>query len=126
MDNNNKNDVISIDSEIIETVIGAGTKFKGGVKTDKTILIDGVFEGTIDSTALVIVSEVGKFKGTMNCRILQIYGQGEGQITCSELCKFSGKGKFSGDLVTKDLVTVEGSVLDGTIKMTPAKDEMRF
>ena len=56
-------DSVSIDSEIIETIIGLNTKFKGSVKTDKIIRIDGEFEGDITSTAKVIISETGKFNG---------------------------------------------------------------
>ena len=50
---------VSISSETIETVIGSQTRFKGNVKTDKPIRIDGIFEGDIDSTNLVLISESG-------------------------------------------------------------------
>ena len=114
---NMTNGSISIDSEIIETVIGANTKFKGQVKTDKVIRIDGDFEGTIDSTSLVIISEIGKFKGDLKCHTCQLFGHGEGTAVCSELFKFASTGVFTGEVETKNIVLVEGSLLDGTIKM---------
>jgi len=117
MANDNYTNSVDIDSEVIETVIGADTKFKGTVKTGKTIRIDGYFEGEIDSDNLVIVSEIGKFKGNLKCNTLYLDGHGEGEATCTELCKFAPIGSFSGDIATKNIVLVEGSILDGNIKM---------
>lgn len=114
---NMTNDSISIDSEIIETVIGANTKFKGQVSTDKVIRIDGYFEGTIESTSLVIISEIGSFKGDLKCHTCQLFGRGEGTAVCSELFKFASTGVFTGDVETRNIVLVENSVLDGNIKM---------
>ena len=115
---NTTNGIISIDSEIIETVIGANTRFKGTVATDKVIRIDGEFEGTIESTSDIIISEIGKFKGDLKCRTLQLLGQGEGTAVCSELMQFAATGKFTGDVETKNILTVEGSILDGSLKMS--------
>ena len=53
MANGYNNDSISIDSELIETIIGLNTKFKGSVKTDKVLRIDGEFEGEIESTTVM-------------------------------------------------------------------------
>ena len=111
------NNTVSISSQTIETVIGAQTKFKGNVRTDKPLRIDGYFEGNIDSTNLVIISECGVFKGTLNCGELQLMGSGEGKTNCAGLLQFAATGKSIGDVVTKSLITVPGSVLHGTCKM---------
>ena len=108
---------VSISSETIETIIGAQTKFKGNVKTEKPLRIDGYYEGDIDSTNLVIISECGTFKGNLNCRELQLVGNGEGKVNCSELLQFAASGKFVGDVITKSIITVPGSILHGTCKM---------
>jgi len=108
---------VSISSETIETVIGSQTRFKGNVKTDKPLRIDGYFEGDIESTNLVIISKCGEFKGNINCGELQLTGSGEGKVNCSGLLQFAETGKFVGDVVTKSLITVPGSVLHGTCKM---------
>ena len=110
-------DSVSIDSEIIETIIGLNTKFKGSVKTDKIIRIDGEFEGDITSTAKVIISETGKFKGEIKCTELVLDGHAEGKAECSEFLKIAAIGVFTGDVAAKNLIMVEGSVLDGTLKM---------
>lgn len=108
---------VDIDSEVIETIIGADTKFKGFVKTDKPVRIDGYFEGDIESGSTVLVSEIGKFKGTIKCHTLLLNGHAEGEAVCNELAKFAPIGVFTGNLATKNIILVEGSLLDGNIKM---------
>ena len=108
---------VSISSETIETIIGSQTRFKGNVKTDKPLKIDGYFEGTIESTNLVIISETGEFKGDLSCRELQLVGSGDGKVNCSELIQFANTGKFVGDVITRSIITVPGSILHGTCKM---------
>lgn len=109
---------VDIDSEIIETIIGADTQFKGTINTSKVIRIDGQFEGEINSDNLVVVSECGTVKGTIKCATLQLDGHGEGEANCTELMKFAPCASFSGDVTTKNIVLVEGSILDGDIKMS--------
>ena len=111
------NNSVDMDSEVVETIIGADTKFKGSVKTDKPVRIDGYYEGDIDSTSTVIISQIGTFKGTVKCNTMLLDGHAEGNATCTELCKFAPIGVFTGDLATKNIVLVEGSLLDGSIKM---------
>ena len=107
----------TVNSLIIETSIGEETVFKGNIATAKPIRIDGTYEGEIDSTDIVIISETGKFKGTLKCRELQISGYGEGSATCSELMEFAPTGAFKGDIVTKHIVTCKNTVINGTLKM---------
>ena len=107
----------SIDSVIIETAIGVDTVFKGSIKTNKPIRIDGHYEGEIDSDNLIIITETGFFSGTLNCRELQLQGHGEGEATCTDLMQFSATGSFKGNVATKDIILVRGSQLDGQIDM---------
>ena len=113
-DNSN---MVSLSSEIIETVIGAQTKFKGNVRTEKPIRIDGYFEGDIDSNNLVVVSECGTVKGNIKCAELQLKGTGEGTAQCSSLMQFAETGRFAGDITVRSLITVAGSMLNGKIEM---------
>ena len=117
-DNSN---MVSLSSEVIETVIGAQTKFKGNVRTEKPIRIDGYFEGDIDSTNLVVISECGTVKGNIKCSELQLKGTGEGTAQCSSLMQFAETGRFAGDITVRSLITVAGSVFNGRCKMVDAE-----
>jgi len=111
----------SISTETIETVISAKTTFKGNVKTENPIRIDGVYEGEIDSTSLIVVSETGSLSGNIRCREMQLCGHGKGTLYCSQLLDIKAGAVFEGDVTTKNLVTVEGSVIDGNCSMLKMK-----
>ena len=111
-------ETVSLSSEIVETIIGAQTKFKGNVQTDKPIRIDGIFEGDIDSTNLVLISETGIFKGNIKCSEFQLLGKAEGTAECKTLMQFAATGRFDGDIVTASLITVPGSIFNGNCRMT--------
>ena len=113
-----ENDTVSISTTaVVETVVGAQTKFKGTVNTDKPIRIDGVFEGEIISTDDVFISECGFLNGTVSCKNFHLVGKAEGKITCSELMEFTPIGVFKGDIETKDLIVVKGSKFEGNCKI---------
>ncbi len=99
----------------METVIGAQTKFKGTVTTDKPIKIDGYFEGTIDTTSTVNISETGEVNGTIKCHDFNLIGRGKGNVICTNLTQIAPGGYFEGDITTADLITVKGSVINGKI-----------
>lgn len=113
MDNNS----VSISSDVYETIIGQKTTFKGTVNTDKLIRIEGVYEGTIESTGTVIISETGKFDGILNCKDLELLGQATGNVKCTDTFKFALTGKFKGDAVTANIDIHPGSDFDGTLKI---------
>ena len=109
--------MVSLSSEVIETVIGGQTRFKGNVKTNKPIRIDGVFEGDIDSTNLVLVTEGGRVKGNIKCSELQLKGTGEGTANCTQLMQFASTGSYSGDITVGSLITVPGAFFNGSCRM---------
>ena len=115
------NDRVSISSDVAVTIIGANTQFKGNIVTHTPIYIDGYFEGNIESDDIVEVSELGSFKANINCRKLLLKGTGDGKVNCTELMQFTSTGVFSGDVVTRDLIVIEGSLLDGTCTMKSAR-----
>ena len=111
------NDRVSISSDVAVTVIGANTQFKGNITTHTPVYIDGYFEGVIDSDDVVEVSEQGSFKGNIGCSKLLLKGTGDGKVTCTDLLQFTSTGVFTGDITTRDLIIVEGSLMDGTCTM---------
>ena len=108
----------NIDSNVIETVIGPKTKFEGSVNTDKPIKIEGHFEGTIDSTNIVIVEESAYFNGKIICKELDLIGEVNGEVKCSEVLKFAIGGKFKGDAIVANVDIHPGADFDGTLKIT--------
>ena len=107
----------SVDSTLVETTVGADTVFKGAINTNKPIRIDGHYEGSIDSSDLIIITQSGFFNGDLRCRELQLQGKGQGTAICMELMQLSDTGAFKGKIATKDIILVKGSQIDGEIDM---------
>ncbi len=108
---------VSISSDVSETIIGPKTRFKGTVNTDKPIRIEGLYEGTIESSSTVTVAESGTFDGTCNCKCFELQGKANGKVNCSDVLKFAVTGKFTGDAVTANVDIHPGSDFDGTLKI---------
>ena len=110
-------DSVSINSAVIETVIGPKTKFKGSVNTDKPIKIQGKFEGTIESSNIVVVEETGYFEGTADCREMDLVGEVNGKVLCSDVLKFADGGKFRGEAIVANIDIHPGADYDGSLKI---------
>ena len=111
----NNNEMISISSKGSDTVIGAQTYFKGTVKTDKPIRIDGTFEGEIDTTDDVVISKGAKFDGVLKCRVLNVFGSCNGTLDCQDLCDVKTEAILSGELTTSNLLSVRGSIVKAKV-----------
>lgn len=110
-------DNVSINSAVIETVIGPKTQFKGSVNTDKPIKIQGKFEGTIESSNVVVVEETGYFEGTADCREMDLAGEVNGKVLCSDVLKFTDGGKFRGEAIVANIDINPGADYDGQLKI---------
>lgn len=109
--NNNKQfDAANINGA---TIIAAGTKLKGELKSKCHIHIDGEFDGEINSENSVLIGKngnvignisaqrvivSGKFNGSIDSEFIEILSNGrvDGTIVCDELC-IEKKGVFVGD-----------------------------
>lgn len=114
---NQVEETVTIVSAPAETVISAGTTFKGTIDTDKPVTVEGMFEGEIKSTGIVTVSEGGAIKATVECERLLMHGTGEGSINCTGLVEFGTTGSFVGDVTTRDIVMGAGAKLEGQCKI---------
>ena len=111
---------ITVSSDVAETIIGSETKYKGTVTTSKTIRIDGLFEGEIQSEGDVIVGETGVFKGTIACKTLFNSGVINGNLTVEDKLECTSIGIVKGDITIKELVLAKGAIFDGTCSMSKA------
>jgi cytoskeletal protein CcmA (bactofilin family) len=115
---NKKQEPISIANvNEVSTIVGAGTEVTGRLNAEKTIRIDGLFNGDIISTDTVIVGETGKIKGVVKCRFLYVGGIVEGTVETSEKLEIASGGYINGEISTYTLVIDQGASFDGTSKM---------
>ena len=105
------------DKEKLKSFLGAESEFQGEL-TDKGILrIDGMVTGRVQADE-VILSQTAVVKGDIVARRIIVGGKVEGNLRASDLVEIKSKGKVKGEIVTDQLLVMEGGVFNGKIEMT--------
>lgn len=111
--------------ESMMNILGNGTKFKGNLKVNGSLRIDGEFEGDMTISESLIVGKSGKLKGTVKTKNSIIGGSISGNLTTNEKVELQTGAKFDGDLACKKLIIEEGVIFDGNCKMTDSKSTVQ-
>jgi len=73
--------------------ICAETRMVGKMETQHDMRIDGYFEGDIKTAGRLVIGETGRYKGTVQCKFLDVWGEFIGSVNASEVVTFN-KGLF--------------------------------
>jgi cytoskeletal protein CcmA (bactofilin family) len=104
------------------SIIAAGTKILGDIDTDGVIKIEGRVEGSIRAARQVLVGRQGEVLGDITTREAVIGGRVQGTITASDRLEVQGTSTIVGDIHTKAIAVVEGGKINGTVRITDAKE----
>jgi cytoskeletal protein CcmA (bactofilin family) len=101
----------------VDTVLGAGSDFKGQIFAKGTIRIDGKIEGNVTSEEGVIVGEKGSVKGNISGKSVIISGKVSGNVSSLRRLEITPTGQLQGDIRSPRLVIAEGVVFKGNCDM---------
>ncbi len=107
-----KNNRIDEDN-IVNSIIGAGSEFKGEFKINGLLRIDGKFQGTIDTHGKVLVGQTGDAVTDIKARLVVVGGKVSGNIYATERIILLSTGDIKGNIITPSLVMEEGVQFDG-------------
>ena len=99
--------------ESVHTLIGPKTVFKGTLRFEGAIRIDGEFEGNIYSEGALIIGEQGKIKGDIRVGDAVVHGLVLGNIYASRRVELMSPGHVVGDLTTPSLHVGHGAIFEG-------------
>lgn len=99
------------------TVISRESNFNGNFRSDSDLLIEGTFEGEIDSKGTVIIAEGANVSATVRARNSMIAGSANGEFTCDERLTIQATGEMRGKAQAATLVVEEGAFFEGEFKM---------
>lgn len=108
--------MFSKNTEKLESFIGINSNFKGDIKTQGTLRVDGTVEGNIE-TDWLILGETSHLKGDATSRGIIVGGRVDGNLTAREIIEIKTKGQVSGELATTKLSIAEGAMFDGRSSM---------
>jgi len=103
--------------ERITSVLGAGIIWQGSITGSGGVRIEGIFEGQIRLSDILVVGETGR----VTCEDLRastviVAGAVRGNITAQKV-EIRSTGRIWGDVVTVSFATEEGAFLRGQIRM---------
>lgn len=94
------------------------TRIKGDLNFKGSFRIDGQFEGTIDSDAVLIVGNSGMVKADVKIGYIIIDGEIRGHIQALEKVEINSNGRVFGTIVSPKLVVEEGAYLEANCQTT--------
>ena len=103
------------------TVIAQGATFKGTLKSDDSVQIDGNFEGELDVKQTVHIGTSAVIKANIKAGEVKISGRVDGNIEAKERMEILSSGKLFGDIKTPRLIIAEGVVFEGHCTMGTEK-----
>jgi len=101
----------------VESVIAAGTKFKGTVSGQAGARISGSLEGDINSQQLVWVEKKGRVDGNIKSPFVIVEGELIGNIESAEHVELRAEGRVTGNIETVIIAMAEGCIFNGEIQM---------
>jgi len=112
--------------EKIETTIGSTASLQGVLKGEGSILIEGAFEGEIETAASVIIGRTGKVLGNITARKVLVAGRVKGNIQALETVEILKDGGVKGDIDVEKLFLEEGAIFHGQIRMKENESDDQF
>ena len=102
------------------TNLTTDVEIKGTIKFEKTMNIDGKFEGElIADNGELIVGKTGTVKANVKVKNATIEGRLDGNIEAAERVELKQNAQLIGDLQAKTLVIEEGVVFVGQCNVNP-------
>ena len=105
----NENKVISI--------IGAGTKIKGEIRSQGTIRLEGEVEGSVHSDDTIVVHDTGHVKADLMGGQVIISGEVHGNVAAHDRLEITSQGRVFGDITAPRIAIAEGVVFEGKCTM---------
>ena len=100
----------------LESFIGVNSIFKGEVKTEGTLRIDGTIDGNVNAD-WVVISEKASLKGDIVARGIIVDGRVEGNLKAEEIVEIKSKGQVFGDISANKLSMLEGGIFNWRVSM---------
>lgn len=115
--------VKQIEDQIVNSIIGEGSEFKGEFKINGLLRIDGKFRGSIDTDGKVLIGQTGEAVTDIKARVVVVGGIVKGNIYADERVILLSTGHIEGNIITNGLIMEEGVVFNGKCTINKRIDE---
>ena len=98
----------------VETIIGQNADFKGTLVSDKSVRIDGNWEGEININGDLVIGKTGSIIGNVFVNNIMISGKMNGDVTAKGKVELLSSGTLIGNIRSATFVVDEGAIFDGS------------
>ena len=113
------------DNKVSErNLVGKNTQITGDIISEGDFRIDGTLEGTIKTNGRVIIGEAGFVKGKIECTNADIEGKFSGELVVSNTLTVKTSANINGDVVIGKLSVEPGASFNATCAMKGAVKEL--
>lgn len=103
----------NIEDNIVNSIIGEGSEFKGEFNINGLLRIDGKFKGTIATDGKVLIGQTGEAITDIKARVVVIGGTIKGNIYATERVIMLSTGTIHGNVITPSLIMEDGVTFEG-------------
>ena len=104
----------------ITAYLGPDVHIEGKLRFENSVLIEGTFNGEIESEGSLIIGENADVDAQITTKTIAIKGKVKGSIHASERVELQGHGQLQGDIVTPSLQMDETVFFQGSCSMPSA------
>src|SRR5438270_12179132 len=101
----------------IGNILEASSIVRGDLKSERGFRIDGKIEGSVESTAAIVIGETGVVAGDVRGSDVIVVGRVEGNIHASGHLDIRATGKVVGDVNASSFRIETGGLFLGTSRM---------
>jgi cytoskeletal protein CcmA (bactofilin family) len=107
----------SAQHDALENIVGASANFRGTLRSDGGLRIDGTFEGTIEVAGNVVIGEGARVVADITARNITVGGAVKGNINGTGRLEILSTGHVYGDIAVASVMIDEGGLFQGTSRM---------
>jgi cytoskeletal protein CcmA (bactofilin family) len=101
----------------IGNILEASSVVRGDLRSERGFRIDGKIEGSVESTAAIVIGETGTVAGDVRGSDVIVVGRVEGNIQASGHLDIRATGKVIGDVSASSFRIETGGTFLGTSRM---------
>jgi len=110
-------------NDIPETVVSAGMRIEGELKSNGNIRIDGTVSGKVQTTQDLVLGQTAQIDADLIAANAVIAGTVKGNVTVKNSLTIVETGKILGNVVCSRIAIREGGILNGNCLMREIKTQ---
>ncbi len=109
----------------VNSIFGEGSSFKGNVRIQGSLRVDGEFEGNLTVSESLIVGKSGTVKAEVEVGEAVVGGRVIGRIRASERVELQTGARMEGDVFTQSFMIEDGVFFRGSCHMGREEEQQQ-